>query len=149
VKLILLSEDAVRLEPELGPMTIESVSAEQSYSPFHMMAGALAYCTFSIMYAWAESASLNPSDLAIEVHWTFADDPPRVGAYDVRFEWPSLPEKRLQGALRVAELCTVHATFRNPPDIRIVGTAGVGGAGEHAQADGITPGAATVSDAPR
>jgi uncharacterized OsmC-like protein len=149
VKLILLSDDAVRLEPEPGPMTIEAVSAGQSYSPFHMMAGALAYCTFSVMYAWAESASLDGSDLALEVHWTFADDPYRVDAYDVRFEWPSLPEKRLNGALRVAELCTVHATFRNPPDIRIVGQAGVGGAGEHAQADGITPGAATVSDAPR
>lgn len=149
MKLILLSDDAVRLEPEHGPMTIEAVSAEQSYSPFHMMAGALAYCTFSVMYTWAKSASLDGSDLAIEVHWTFADDPHRVDAYDIRFEWPSLPEKRLNGALRVAELCTVHATFRNPPDIRIAGTAGVGGAGEHAQADGITPDTATVSDAPR
>ena len=53
MKLTLLSEDSIRLEPVPGPMTIEAISAEQSYSPFHMMAGGLAYCTFSVMHSWA------------------------------------------------------------------------------------------------
>lgn len=122
MKLILLSDDAVRLEPEPGPMTIEALSAEQSYSPFHMMAGALAYCTFSVMHTWAETANVDGNDLALEVHWTFADDPHRVEAYELRFEWPSLPVGRLDAARRVAELCTVHATLRHPPEIRIVGS---------------------------
>lgn len=34
-------------------MTIEAMSASQSYSSFHMIAGGLAYCTFSVMHAWA------------------------------------------------------------------------------------------------
>ena len=38
MKIILLSEDAIRLEPDDGPMTIEALTPEQSYSPFHMLA---------------------------------------------------------------------------------------------------------------
>ena len=45
MKITLLSEDSIRLEPIPGPMTIEAPSAEQSYSPFHMLASGLAYCT--------------------------------------------------------------------------------------------------------
>jgi uncharacterized OsmC-like protein len=119
VKITLLSDDAIRLEPVPGPMTIEAPSAEQSYSPFHMLAGGLAYCTFSVMYAWAEHAKLDATDLTIDVSWEFAEDPHRVGKFDLRFRWPSLPEKRLDAACRVAELCAVHATLTHAPTIRI------------------------------
>jgi len=123
VKITLLSEESVRLEPIPGPMTIEALSAEQSYSPFHMVASGLAYCTFSVMYAWAEHVDLKVDDLVIDVSWTFADDPHRVDRYDVRFQWPSLPAKRLNAAKRVAEMCTIHATLQHPPTIAIDGTA--------------------------
>jgi uncharacterized OsmC-like protein len=124
VKITLLTEDSVRLEPIPGPMTIEAPTAEQSFSPFHMLASGLAYCTFSVMYAWAESAGLNAEDLTLDVSWTFAQDPQRVDRYDMRFSWPSLPEPRLDAARRVAKMCTIHATFERPPVISIDGTAG-------------------------
>jgi uncharacterized OsmC-like protein len=123
VKIILTSDDSIRLEPVPGPMTIEAMSAEQTYSPFHMVAGGLAYCTFSVMYAWAEHAKLNGEDIVLDISWTFADDPYRVDAYAVRFSWPSLPAKRLDAAKRVAEMCTVHATLQHPPLISIDGSA--------------------------
>lgn len=147
MKLTLLSEESVRLEPVPGPMTIEAPSAEQSYSPFHMLAGGLAYCTFSVMYAWAEHAELNAEDLIIDVSWTFADDPHRVGAYDIRFSWPSLPPKRLEAAKRVAEMCTIHATLHHPPDISIDGTAGNASASAH-PAEGREPLAARGAASP-
>jgi len=75
------------------------------------------------MYAWAEHAELEAEDLTIDIAWTFADDPHRVDHYDVRFNWPSLPAKRLEAAKRVAELCTIHATLHNPPTIEISGVA--------------------------
>jgi uncharacterized OsmC-like protein len=123
VKLILLTEDSIRLEPVPGPMTIEAPTADRSYSPFHMVAGGLAYCTFSVMYAWAENAGLNAEDLTVDVSWKFADDPYRVGQYAIQFAWPSLPAKRLAAAKRVAEMCTLHATLERPPTITIDGTA--------------------------
>lgn len=119
MKITLLSEDSIRLEPIPGQLTIEAPSLDQSYSPFHMMASALAYCTFSVMYAWAEHASLDATDLTLDVSWTFADDPHRVGTYTVRFNWPKLPPNRLEAAKRAAELCTVHATLQHPPAISI------------------------------
>lgn len=137
MKITLLSEDSIRLEPVPGPMTIEALTAEQSYSPFHMLAGGLAYCTFSVLYAWAEHAKLDARDLTIDVAWTFADDPHRVAGYDLRFNWPALPPNRLEAARRVAELCTVHATFLHPPVVSIDGAIGATGPAEvHAQADG-------------
>jgi uncharacterized OsmC-like protein len=123
VKITLLSDDTIRLEPIPGPMTIEALSADQSYSPFHMVASGLASCTFSVMHAWAQHAGLNADDLVLDVSWVFADDPHRVGSYEVRFRWPSLPAKRLNAAMRVAELCTIHATLRTAPAIAIGGTA--------------------------
>jgi uncharacterized OsmC-like protein len=119
VKIILLSEDAIRLEPIPGPMTIEALSAEQSYSPFQMLASGLAFCTYSVMAAWATHAELNADELAIEVRWTFAEDPHRIDALQVSFDWPSLPAKRYQAARRVAEMCTIHATLQHPPTITI------------------------------
>lgn len=88
-----------------------------------MVAGGLAYCTFSVMYAWAEHAGLKAEDLVVDVSWTFADDPYRVAKYAIQFAWPSLPAKRLAAAKRVAEMCTIHATLLHTPTISIDGTA--------------------------
>jgi uncharacterized OsmC-like protein len=124
MKIILLSEESVRLEPEPGPMTIEALSAEQQYSPFHMLAGGLAYCTFSILHSWAGTVGLEADDLAIEVRWTFAEEPHRVGTMDVSLEWPSLPSARRNVANRVAALCPIHATLHHPPTVTITTAAG-------------------------
>jgi uncharacterized OsmC-like protein len=117
VKITLLSEDAIRLEPTTGPMTIEAFTAEQSYSAFHMLASSLAYCTFSVMYAWATHAGISADDLKIEVRWTFAEDPHRVDELRLHFDWPSLPEKRHAAAMRVSKMCAVHATLGHPPRV--------------------------------
>lgn len=119
MKITLLSDDAIRLTPEPGPMTIEAPSVEQSYSPFHMLASSLATCTFSVMYSWATHADLRADDLVIEVRWSFEKDPQRVGELNLTFEWPSLPERRLAAARRVAEMCTIHATLKMPPRVTI------------------------------
>ncbi len=124
MKITLLSEESIRLEPDDGPMTIEALSPEQSYSPFHMLASSLAFCTFSVLYSWANHAHLDAERLTIDVRWTFADDPHRVDTIELDFDWPALDPRRLEAAKRVAELCTVHATLMHPPRIAIGGKAG-------------------------
>lgn len=120
MKIILTSEYSVRLEPEPGPMTIEALEPDEQYSPFHMLASSLAYCTWSVMYSWATHTKQSADDLVIEVSWRFSDDEPhRVSDIAMTYEWPSLPEKKRLAATRVAEMCTIHATLQHPPTITI------------------------------
>ena len=119
MKITLLADDAIRLEAGAGPLTIEAPSADTSYSPFHMLASSLATCTFSVLHSWGSHAQLNVDDLALEVRWTFGDDPHRVAEIAVTYTWPSLPANRVAAARRVAEMCTVHATLMHPPTIII------------------------------
>ncbi len=100
-------------------MTIEAQSMEQTYSPFHMLASSLATCTFSVMHSWATHADLKSDDLAIEVRWTFAEEPHRVSEMTLTFDWPSLPERRREAAKRATTLCPVHRTLTHSPTIAV------------------------------
>ena len=150
MKIILTSEYSIRLEPDAGPMTIEAMEPDEQYSPFHMLASSLAYCTFSVMYSWATHSKQSVDDLAIEVRWTFSDDEPRrVSELAMTYEWPSLPAKKRNAARRVAEMCTVHATLMHPPAITIgengAPTADAPALPDDAEAHAHTPAAGTRS----
>lgn len=119
MKITLLSDDAIRLEPTAGPLTVEAPSADVQYSPFQMLASGLASCTFSVLYSWASHADLSVDDLAIEVHWSFADEPHRMSDIHMVLDWPSLPANRTAAARRASELCTIHATLTHPPAITV------------------------------
>ena len=123
MKISLVSEDAIRLELTPGTLTVEAESAEQQYSPFHMLASGLASCTMSVLYSWATHADIPVDGLTIDVGWTFAENPHRVGSMTLRFTWPGLPPNRLEAAKRAAKLCAVHATLEHPPAITIDGAA--------------------------
>ncbi|HKP73961.1 MAG TPA: OsmC family protein [Longimicrobiaceae bacterium] len=124
MKITLLSDDRIRLDGGAGPMTIEAESAEMSYSPFHMLASALATCTNSVLHAWAANAKIPADGLAIEVGWSFVEDPHRVGEMKLDVEWPGLPEARRAAAQRVADLCTVKVTMKHPPEFTTSVSAG-------------------------
>jgi len=117
MKITLVGEDSIRLEPLAGPMTIEAASDDQLYSPFHMLASALAFCTYSVLASWAANAKLDPLDIKVDVRWDFAEDPHRVGNIAMRIDWPSLPAQRQSAASRVAELCAIHGTLMHSPKV--------------------------------
>lgn len=119
MKITLLSDDRIRLEGKAGPLSVEADSAEMQYSPFHMLASGLATCTFSVLASWGTHARLPVDDLAIEVGWTFQENPHRVGSMDVDVIWPSLPEERRNAAIRAAGLCTVKKTLEMPPQVGV------------------------------
>ena len=119
MKIILLSDESIRLEPATGQLTVEAESADREFSPYQMLAGGLAVCTFGVMQSWASNAGVNADDLVIDVSWSFADNPRRVGAMELSYEWPSLPEDRKRVAQRVAELCPLHKTLVQSPSVTI------------------------------
>lgn len=100
-------------------LTIEAADEAMQYSPFHMLASSLATCTWAVLESWAANAGLDVSDLAIEVSWSFADEPHRVGDIAMRLDWPSLPEARQAVASRAATLCAIHGTFTHPPEVTV------------------------------
>ncbi|HEX2188877.1 MAG TPA: OsmC family protein [Longimicrobiaceae bacterium] len=117
MRILLVSEDRIRLEGKPGPMTVEADSPETQYSPFHMLASSLATCTFSVLASWGTHAKLGVEDLAVEVGWSFVEEPHRVGEMTIDIDWPSLPEARRTAAERVAALCTVKKTLEQPPEV--------------------------------
>jgi uncharacterized OsmC-like protein len=119
MKITLTSEESVKIEATTGPLTIEAPSADRGYSPFHMLGSSLAACTFSVLQSYASHKNLNVDDLSIDVSWSFADNPHRVGAMKVKMNWPSLPAEMWQRAIRVANLCGVHNTLTHPPEISL------------------------------
>ena len=119
MKILLTSSESLRLEPATGPLTIEAPTADLSYGPFHMLGSSLAACTFSVLQSWATNKNLDVDDLRVEVSWSFAEKPHRVGSMKVKLEWPSLAADMWPRALRVANLCGVHNTLTHPPEIVI------------------------------
>ena len=117
MKISLISEEGIRLEPLPGPMTIEAATEDQLYSPFHMLGSGLAFCTYSVLASWASHAKLESDDIVIEVHWNFVEDPHRIGKIDMKVDWPSLPPQRQAAAQRVADMCAIHASLQHPPDL--------------------------------
>ena len=136
MKITLLGDDAIRLEPTAGMLTIEAASADVGYTPFHMLASGLATCTLSVLQSWATHAKVSADDLSLEVQWRFADDPHRVSNMAVILDWRSLPAERVATARRVAALCTIHATLTHPPVIDILSARDVDA--EHHHDDGPT-----------
>lgn len=119
MKIVLTGEDAIRLEPVPGPLTIEAADADTQYSPFHMLASALAVCTYSVLASWGSHADIPADDLSIAVGWSFAEKPHRVGQIRMDLTWPSLPADRTEVARRAALLCPIHATLSHAPAIAI------------------------------
>jgi uncharacterized OsmC-like protein len=115
VKLTLTSDDSIRYEAAPGMLTIEAESADRQFSPFQMLGGSLAVCTFSVLASWATHANIPIDDLVIDVSWTFAEQPHRVASVTLAFAWKSLPANRLEAAKRAATLCPVHATLSHGP----------------------------------
>ena len=111
MKIVLEGDYAILLLPTEEMLTIEAEGPEQSYSPFHMLGSALAYCTFSVLHSWASNSDFDVSDLQVRVQWEFADNPHRVGNMTMQLTWPSLPENRRLAAERASKLCAVHATL--------------------------------------
>lgn len=136
MKITLLSEDAVRLEATPGPMTIEAERGDQTYSPYHMLGSSLAFCEYSLLASWATHAKLSADDLAVEVRWTWVEQPHQVGTMAITLDWPSLPEARREAAKRAAALCPVHRTLSHSPTITVDVVAGE----LHAQPAGVAHG---------
>jgi uncharacterized OsmC-like protein len=117
MRILLVAEDRLRVDGGAGPMSVEAESAETTYSPGHMVGSGLAVCTLSVLHSWATHAQIPVDGLAVEVAWTYVEDPHRIGEWRVEIDWPGLPENRRAAAERAAGLCTIKKSLETPPTI--------------------------------
>ena len=123
MKITLTGEASITLEPTAGPLTIEAPSRDQGYSAFHMLASALATCTFSVLQSWGSNKDVHVDDLKIDVAWKFVEGEHRVERMDVKLTWPSLSAELWPRAMRAAHVCGIHQTLTHPVaiDVEAVG----------------------------
>ncbi|MGH7664447.1 MAG: OsmC family protein [Gemmatimonadaceae bacterium] len=119
MRIRLIGNRAIRFHGGDSRVSIEEPSPDDRCNSFHLLAAGLASCTHSVLQSWADAASISTGDLAIDVRWTFAREPRRIGVIDVDIIWPGLPEDRRVEVRRTALLCTVHSTLSHPPEISI------------------------------
>lgn len=118
MRITVQEETRITVSPGAGAeLTIEAAAPGIAFSPLHMLAASLATCTLAAVASWAELAGLSAADLDIDLSWDYVEDPYRVGSYEMRLSWPSLPTQRREAALRVARSCTVEHTLEHPPAI--------------------------------
>lgn len=119
MKITLLGEDSLRLEPTPGRLTIEAPSRDRGYSPFHMLGSALAGCTLYVLQSWGSNKDVKFDDLKVEVQWKFAEGEHRVEKMNVTIKWPSLPAELWPRALRAAHVCGIHQTLTHTVNVEV------------------------------
>ena len=88
--------------------------AGEPFGALQMLAASLALCTASVLEDYATTARFHLHSLAIDVAWSYADQPYRVGDMRMTLQIGSdVPASRHKALLRAAEHCTVHSTLKH------------------------------------
>jgi putative redox protein len=88
-------------------------------APTEIFLAGLAGCVGFFAERYLRRHGLSTDGLRVRCDYTWAENPHRVGAIELRVEAPSLQEGNREAFMRVIEHCTVHNTLLQPPPIRI------------------------------
>lgn len=98
-------------------LQVACVDDQLHFGGVHMMVASLGLCTFSLLATWGERFDTPATDVTVQLRWKYEQKPYRVGHVDMDINWPGLPEERLDAAMRVAVMCTVHNTLMHEADV--------------------------------
>lgn len=89
-------------------------------SPVELFVGSLASCIGYFVGRYCARHQIPCKGFTIDVDWSYAEQPHRVGAVELRVNLPSdlTPEQR-ETLLKVAHGCTVHQSLSIPPIVDI------------------------------
>jgi uncharacterized OsmC-like protein len=104
----------------MSDMSAQDGGQDAGMAPAEMLAGSLGACVAMMVQAYCDTRGFSDGDVAVCVTLEMADSPKRVGGFAIDVELPrGIPEERMEALRRVAELCPVHETLKNPPRIDI------------------------------
>jgi uncharacterized OsmC-like protein len=89
-------------------------------SPVELFVGSLASCVGYFVGRYCARHQIPCEGFTVNVDWSYAEQPHRVGAVELRVNLPSdlTPEQR-DKLLKVAHGCTVHQSLAGPPKVDI------------------------------
>lgn len=116
MQLVILSEEHLRLDTAVDG---DGFSVEGgNFGALQMLGASLALCTASVIHSYAETANLDIYGLSVEIRWEYAEEPHRVGSYQMTLHLPeSVPVARHHAIVRAANTCAVHNTLQHSPTI--------------------------------
>lgn len=89
-------------------------------APAEMLAGSLGACVAMMVQGYCDARGYTDGDVAVCVSLELGDKPKRVSGFAVDVELPNgIPEEKMDAIRRVAELCVIHGTLKNPPQIDV------------------------------
>ncbi len=101
-------------------MSVQDGGRDAGMAPAEMLAGSLAACIAMMVQGYCDTHGYTDGDVAVCITLELADKPKRVSGFAVDVELPDgVPEERMAVLKRVADLCVIHETLRNPPRIDI------------------------------
>lgn len=90
---------------------------ELHFGAMQMFVSGLAMCTYNVLATYGERFDVGGNGITIRVQWTYDQKPYRIAHIDMNVRWPRLPEKRLDAAMRVAAMCTLHNTLQQSVEV--------------------------------
>jgi len=99
---------------------IQEGGENTALTPAEAFVAALGSCAGVYVLHLAKRRAIPVEGMTIEVDYTYAERPRRVGTMEVRVRMPQPVDPQQQAALqRAAEQCLVHNTLRHPPRVAI------------------------------
>jgi len=112
-----LSEDRLEMKTRgMSFYTDQKPGEPAEPSPVDYLAASLAGCVGFFVARILRRKGFEPRGLLVSVTGTMAENPHRIGTFEVLVDLPpGMPSELLEMAKRAAETCTIHHTLQHPP----------------------------------
>jgi uncharacterized OsmC-like protein len=99
---------------------VEDGGGDAGMSPVELFVGSLGSCVAYFVGRYCARHRIPCEGFTVDVEWSYAEQPHRVGAVELRVNLPATlsPEQR-EKLLKVAHGCTVHQSITNPLKVEI------------------------------
>ncbi len=99
---------------------VEDGGSDAGMSPVELFVGSLASCVGYFVARFCARYQIRSEELTIDVEWSYAKQPHRVGAVEIKLNLPAkLTSEEREKLLKVAHGCTVHQSLTVPPKVEI------------------------------
>lgn len=99
---------------------VEDGGADAGMSPVELFVGSLAGCVGYFVSRYCVRHHIPCEGFSIDVEWSMAEQPHRVGAVNLRLTLPAaLTPSQQERLLKVAHGCTVHQSLAVPPTVEV------------------------------